>query len=149
MDLRFDFYIGATPELVWHTLTSDEGVKSTFFGCTIRSTFQVGDEMAYVGPGKAGDDTVHVYGEILQFEPHHIFSFTEHPGPAYYENHAELQSRVTITLEPVGGCTKLTLIQDQWTENHPSHASASNNWPMMLSSIKTYAETGKTLDFGF
>ena len=42
MELRFDFYIGATPEHVWHVLTSEEGVKHTFFGSVIRSTFRSG-----------------------------------------------------------------------------------------------------------
>lgn len=149
MELRFDFYIGATPEHVWHVLTSEEGVKHTFFGSVIRSTFQVGDDLAYVGPGNDGDETVHVYGKVLAFEPQQTFSFLEHPGPSYHANHAELQSRVTFQLEPVGGCTRLTLINDQWTEDHPSFANAGNHWPMILSNIKTYAETGKTLDFGY
>ncbi|GEB35625.1 MULTISPECIES: SRPBCC family protein [Brevibacillus] len=149
MDHIFNFYIGATPERVWHVLTSEEGVKSTFFNSVIRSTFQVGDDLAYVGPGNDGPETVHVYGKVLAFEPQQVFSFLEHPGPSYRPNHAELQSRVTFKLEPVGGCTRLTLINDQWTENHPSNANASQDWPMILSNIKTYAETGKTLDFGY
>lgn len=148
-DLHFEFYIGATPEQVWHVLISDEGVSNTFFGSTIQSTFQVGDDLAYVGPGNTGDQTVHVYGKLLEFEPNRLFSFSEHPGPTYYDNHAELKSRVTITLDPIGTCTKLTLIQDQWTDNHPSYANASKSWPMMLSMIKTYAETGKRLELGF
>ncbi|MGG1662761.1 SRPBCC family protein [Brevibacillus sp. NRS-1366] len=149
MDLRYDFYIAAKPEDVWHALVSDEGVSNIFFGCTIRSTFQVGDELAYVGPGNDGDQTVHVYGKLLEFEPNRVISYLEHPGPSYYENHADLKTRVTITLEPVGKCTKLVLINDQWQADHPSHANASKHWPMILSNLKTYAETGKTLDFGF
>lgn len=149
MDLHYDFYIAATPEEVWHVLISDEGVSAIFWGCTIRSTFQVGEELAYVGPGNDGDQTVHVYGKLLEFEPNRIISYLEHPGPSYRENHADLETRVTITLEPVGKCTKLTLINDQWQEDHPSYASTSLHWPMILSNIKTYAETGKTLDLGF
>jgi len=149
MDLHYEVYIGAKPEEVWQVLVSDEGVSQIFYGSVIRSTFQVGDELAYVGPGNDGDETVHVYGKILEFEPNRIFSFLEHPGPSYHANHAELQTRVTFTLEPVGECTKLRLVNDQFPAHHPSYENIKNGWSMILSNIKTYVETGKTLDFGY
>ncbi|WP_025850238.1 SRPBCC family protein [Paenibacillus ehimensis] len=149
MDLVYHYYIGASPEDVWQVLISDEGVKKTMFGCTIRSIFEVGGDFAYVGPGNDGDETVHVYGKVLAIEPNRLLSVTEHPGPSYRENHAELETRITFTLEPMGGCTKLTLVNDRWTSDHPSYENARQSWPMILSSIKTCAETGKTLDFGY
>ncbi|MGG3622033.1 SRPBCC family protein [Bacillus gobiensis] len=148
-DLKFVFYIGARPEEVWDVLISSEGTKKTFAGTVIRSTFKVGDSLEYVGPGNDGEETVHVYGKLLAFEPNKVFSFTEHPGPSYCSNHAELESRVTITLEQVGQSTKLTLVDDQWTEGHPSYESTEQHWPMILSNIKTYSETGKVLELGF
>jgi len=90
-----------------------------------------------------------VYGNVLAFEPNQVMSFIEHPGPSYQVNHAEIESRVTLTLETVGSCTKLTLINDQWSDNHPSYESNQESWPIILSNIKTLAETGKTLDFGW
>jgi len=149
MDLTYDFYIGAKPEDVWQALVSDEGVKAVFFGCTLQSTFEEGADFAYVGPGPDGDETVHVYGKILAFEPNRVLSYTKYPGPSYHENHAELQTRVTFTLETVGACTKLTLVNDEWPADHPSYENTKVHWPMILSNIKTYAETGKTLDFGW
>lgn len=149
MDLKYEFYIDAKPEDVWNILISPEGTKKTFYGCVIKSTFKIGDSIEYVGPGNDGDETVHVYGKVLAFEPHNILSFTEHPGPSYYPNHAELETKVTITLETVGNCTKLTLVDDEWTENHPSYTNTEQGWWMVLSNIKTLAETGKTLDFGW
>jgi len=53
------------------------------------------------------------------------------------------------TLETVDKCTKLTLINDRWTKNHPAFESTQGHWWMILSNIKTLAETGKTLDFGW
>lgn len=149
MDLTYDYYIAAKPEKVWHALVSDEGVKQIFFGCTIRSSFRVGDDYAYVGPGKDGDETVHVYGKVLAFEPNKTFSYTEHPGPSYYDNHAELETRVTFTLEPVGECTKLSLVNDCWPADHPGYENAKNAWSVVMSNIKSYVETGKTLDLGW
>ncbi|MDP5276001.1 SRPBCC family protein [Chengkuizengella axinellae] len=149
MDLNYEFYIDATPEEVWHTLVSPEGTRKSFFGCVINSTFKVGDPYEYVGPGNEGDETVQVYGTILFYEPHKVLSYTEHPGPSYQVKHKELESRVTFTLEPVGGCTKLTLENDQWTENHPAYENSKKHWWMMLSNIKTVTETGKSLDLGW
>lgn len=147
--LTYTVYIGAKPEAVWQVLVSPEGTRATMFGCVIRSTFEPGSSYEYVGPGNDGDETVHVYGRVLQFEPNRIMSMTEHPGPSYRENHAELETRITMTLEPVGACTKLTLVNDQWPDNHPSRENTEQSWPMILSNIKTYAETGKTLDLGW
>lgn len=78
-----------------------------------------------------------------------MLSLSEHPGPSYYANHEELESRITFTLEPVGYCTKLTLVNDQYTPDHPSRAKAADSWWMVMSILKTYAETGKTLDLGW
>ncbi|OXM85694.1 SRPBCC family protein [Paenibacillus rigui] len=149
MELRYEFYIGAQPEQVWDVLVSPEGVRETLFGCTLETTFEAGAPFQYVGPGNDGDQTVHVYGTIAACEPHKVFSYYEHPGPSYHANHEELQSRVTFTLEPSGQCTKLTLVNDQWTPDHPSFPNTQKHWWMILSNMKTYAETGKTLQFAW
>ncbi|MDQ0091503.1 uncharacterized protein YndB with AHSA1/START domain [Paenibacillus anaericanus] len=149
MDLKYEIYIGATPEDVWQVFVSPEGTKAIFYGCILDSTFEIGAPYAYIGPGADGDETVHVYGNVLAFEQNRLMSYTEHPGPSYRENHAELETRVTLSLEIVGNCTKLTLVNDQWPDNHPSYENTKSSWPMILSNAKTYVETGKTLDFGW
>ncbi|MDF2683265.1 MAG: polyketide cyclase [Brevibacillus sp.] len=149
MDLTYVTYIDATPEAVWRALISPEGTKAIFFGCILKSTFEVGAPYEYVGPGNDGEETVHVYGNILAFEPFHRMSYTEHPGPSYNENHTDLETRVTVTLETVGNCTRLTLVNDQWPADHPSYERTKDSWHYVISSIKTYVETGKTLDFGW
>jgi uncharacterized protein YndB with AHSA1/START domain len=148
-DLKYVLYVGAKPEDVWQVFVKPEATKAIFFGSILDSTFEIGAPYAYIGPGTDGDETVHVYGKVLAFEPNRLMSYTEHPGPSYRENHAELETRVTLTLETVGDCTKLTLINDQWPDNHPSYDNTIESWPMMLSNIKTYVETGKTLNFGW
>lgn len=148
MNLKYEFYINAEPEAVWHALISPEGTRSIFYGCVLESSFRVGEPFAYVGPGNDGDQTVHVYGTIVGYEENKMLSCIEHPGPSYYPNHEELQSRMTYTLDKVGNCTKLTLINDEWSENHPSMKNTESHWWMILSNIKSYVETGKTMDFG-
>ncbi|GAB6992249.1 SRPBCC domain-containing protein [Paenibacillus pini] len=149
MELKYEFYIGATPKRVWDILVTPEGTRQIFFGSILDSTFEEGAPFQYVGPGNDGDETVQVYGKILKYKEQELLSFLEHPGPSYHQNHEELESRLTMKLEVVGDCTKLTLINDQWSENHPSIESTKQNWWMILSNIKTLAETGKILDFGW
>jgi len=149
MEHKYVTYIGATPERVWEALVSPEGTKAIFFGCILRSDFKEGSSYEYVGPGNDGDETVHVYGTILEYKPHQVFSCLEHPGPSYNPRHAELESRITITLEPAGETTKVTLVNDQWTPDHPSFDSTAESWPIILSSLKTYAESGRTLNYGW
>ncbi|MWV46009.1 polyketide cyclase [Paenibacillus sp. HJL G12] len=148
-NLKYEFYIGAEPEKVWGFLVAPEGTKKTFFNCVLQSSFKAGEPFAYVGPGDDGDETVHVYGDILAYEQGKVLSYLEHPGPSYHANHQELTSRVTFTLDTVGKCTKLTLVNDQWSDNHPSFQNAEGHWWMILSNIKTVAETGNMLDFGW
>lgn len=149
MDLKYTLYIDAAPEKVWDVLVSKEGVKAIFFGCELRTSLMAGDNYEYVGPGAEGDETVHVYGKILECEPAKLLRMSEHPGPSYNSQHAELETQITYTLETVGSVTKLTLLNDQWPEQHPSYANTSEHWPMILSNIKTFTESGKTLDFGW
>ncbi|MBO7748573.1 SRPBCC family protein [Paenibacillus sp. MWE-103] len=148
-ELKYELYIGAKPEDVWRALVSPEGTKAIFFGCVLETTFEPGSPFAYVGPGNDGDRTVHVYGTVVDCEANKRMSYLEHPGPSYRDNHEALETRVALTLEPVGETVKLTLVNDLWPEGHPSYANTKQSWPMILSNIKTYAETGKTLDFGW
>jgi uncharacterized protein YndB with AHSA1/START domain len=149
MKLNYEFYVAAPPETIWNILVTPEGTRQIFFGCVLESTFEPGADYAYVGPGNDGDRTVHVYGKWLEFEPYRLMSCTEHPGPSYTPNHAEQESRMTFTLEPVGNCTKMTLVNDAFSPDHPGIQKASDSWWMILSNIKTLAETGKTLDLGW
>jgi len=53
-DLKYQFYIAGTPEEAWKALISPEGTKQIYYGSIIKSTFQVGDLLEYVGPGEMG-----------------------------------------------------------------------------------------------
>lgn len=143
--LKFAIFIGASPEHVWDLLIKPDGTRHIFFGTELESTFEIGAPYAYVGPGADGDRTVHVYGKVLEYEPEKRFSFTEHPGPSYHTNHEELETKVTIELMPSYGVTMLTLVNDQWPDIHPGYEKAEHTWAIVLSNLKTLAETGQPL----
>lgn len=110
MKLEYVFYIGTSPEQVWDVLVNPEKSIKAFLGGAIRSTFQVGEDIEFVGPGAHGDDTVHIYGKLLQYEPNRVLSYTDHPGPSHYAEHAQMESRVILSLERVGAAPNYTLL---------------------------------------
>ncbi|MCH5583864.1 SRPBCC domain-containing protein [Shimazuella sp. AN120528] len=145
MDLKYEIYIDGTLEQVWSVLVDPKFVKEIYYGSVIESTFQVGDSLAYVGPGADGDRTVHVYGNILAYEPTKKLSFTHYTGKAYNPDTEKYESRITYQLEKVGEVVKLTLVHDQWKPNDPSYEGSKSFWPIGLSMMKSLVETGKTL----
>ncbi|WP_028546744.1 SRPBCC domain-containing protein [Paenibacillus taiwanensis] len=146
-ELYYELYIAGSLEQVWDTIVSPAGTKAIYGGCIIESTFEKGAPFAYVGPGADGDNTVHVFGNILEYEPGHVFSITHKVGPSYYAGVERYGSRITYRLEAVGTCTKLELRHDQWHDQDPSYRNSARAWWMVLSSMKTLIETGKPLAF--
>jgi uncharacterized protein YndB with AHSA1/START domain len=148
--IEYTSYIAATPEVVWQAIVGDEGNRAYMFGSVLRSELTVGSGYEYVGPDENGEETVHVYGEVLAIEPGVSLSLSEHPGPGYHENHAELRSRMTWTLSSAGeAVTKLHFVNDEWSPGHPSYSGTVDTWPMTLSSLKSFVETGKPLAFAW
>jgi len=52
-------------------------------------------------------------------------------------------SRVTWEIEPVGDSCRLTVVHDQLPSDAPPELYGG--WPMILSGLKTWLETGQTL----
>jgi hypothetical protein len=50
---------------------------------------------------------------------------------------------VTWEIEPVGDSCRLTVVHDQLPSDAP--AELYGGWPMILSGLKTWLETGQTL----
>ncbi|WP_022893063.1 SRPBCC domain-containing protein [Agromyces subbeticus] len=147
-DFEMTIYLAADPQRVWHAITGDEGSRAVMWGSVLRGDLTAGSRYEYVGPGQDGDETVHVYGEVLAVEPGRLLQLSEHPGPTYRENHAELRSRMTWRLEADGDdLTKLTFTNDEWSEAHPAEAETAGTWPLVLSSLKSWVETGRALPF--
>jgi hypothetical protein len=147
-ELKYEIYIGGTPKQVWDSLVSPEYVQQIYYGSIIRSSFKKGELLEYVGPGAEGEETVHVYGTLLEYDPLKTLRFTHKVGPSYLKGRENYESRISWLLEPMGQCTKLTLIHDEWHPDDPSYEASDSAWWHILSNTKTLVETGRTLDFG-
>jgi uncharacterized protein YndB with AHSA1/START domain len=143
-DFEMTIYIKADPLVVWDAITGDEGNRAVMFGSVLRGELEPGGTFEYVGPGEGDEEIVHVYGAVLEAAPGEVLQLIEHPGPFYREDHAELTSRMTWRLEQEGiGLTRLTFTNDEWSEEHPAQADAAETWPRVLSSLKSWIETGE------
>jgi uncharacterized protein YndB with AHSA1/START domain len=78
-DFEMTIYIKADPMVVWEAITGDEGSRAVMFGSVLRGELEPGGRYEYVGPGEGGDETVHVYGDVLQADPGVVLQLTEHP----------------------------------------------------------------------
>lgn len=138
-------YISSTPEKIWDALTKSEHTEQYFFGTAIQSDWQVGSRVEY-SRGEVTD-----FGEILSYEPNREMTYT-------WENVSDQSDRqdptvVTFRLQEMDGdVVRLTLIHKNLTEADYVHETDTfqgynNGWPFILSNLKTYLETGKTLKF--
>ena len=138
-------YISSTPKKVWDALTKTEHTEQYFFGTAIHSEWVVGSEVEY-SRGEVTD-----FGEILTYVPNQEMTFTwESVGDPTQRKEPTVVTFQVHEMET--NVVKLTLIHDNLQEtdyvNETNTFEGFNNgWPFILSNLKTYLETGKTLEF--
>ena len=81
-------------------------------------------------------------GEILEVDPPRRLV---HTMAALWDDEVQAEgfSRVTWEIEPVGDSCHLTLTHDQLREG--ANGQLYGGWPMILSGLKTWLETGELL----
>jgi len=139
MEKIFEIYIRTTPERLWEAIT-DPAIRAKYhFGAGIESDWTPGSPYALTHPGADGPL---LEGENLIVDPARRLVQTMH---VLWSEEAEREgtSRVTWEIEPVGDSCRLTVIHDQLSESAPSELYGG--WPMILSGLKTWLETGQTL----
>ncbi len=138
MEKIFEIYIKTTPERLWEAIT-DSGIRSKYqFGMKINSDWTPGGrfEMAPDGGQLLGE------GENLEVDPPRRLVQTMRAlwGEAVK---AEGTSRITWEIEPVGDSCHLIVTHDQLREG--ANEELFGGWPMILSGLKTWLETGEVL----
>jgi len=139
MEKIYEIYIRTTPERLWEALTSAEDRPKFQFGNTVTPGWAVGSRIEMSNP-KAGQ--LLGYGEVLEADPPRRLVQTMHA--LWGEDvKAEGTSRVTYEIEPVGDSCRLTVLHDQLREG--ANEQLYGGWPMILSGLKTWLETGEVL----
>jgi uncharacterized protein YndB with AHSA1/START domain/DNA-binding transcriptional ArsR family regulator len=139
MEKIFEIYIRTTPERLWEAITDSETRTKFQFGNRITSDWTPGShfEMTHPGaPGPLGE------GENLEIDPPR--RLVQSMVALWSDDvKSEGTSRVTWEIEPVGDSCRLTVTHDQLREG--ANPELYGGWPMILSGLKTWIETGQVL----
>jgi uncharacterized protein YndB with AHSA1/START domain/biotin operon repressor len=139
MEKIFEIYIRTTPEQLWEAIT-DPAIRAKYhFGAGVESDWTPGSRYALTHPGA---DSPLAEGENLVVDPPYRLVQSMH---TLWSEEAEREgtSRVTWEIEPVGDSCRLTVTHDQLSDDAPPELYGG--WPMILSGLKTWLETGQTL----
>jgi uncharacterized protein YndB with AHSA1/START domain/DNA-binding transcriptional ArsR family regulator len=139
MEKIFEIYIRTTPEKLWTAITDSETRAKFQFGNRIYSDWTTDSRFEMRNPGAPeplGE------GVNLEVDPPRrlVQSMTALWGD---DVKAEGTSRITWEIEPVGDSCRLTLTHDQLREG--ANDQLYGGWPMILSGLKTWLETGEVL----
>jgi uncharacterized protein YndB with AHSA1/START domain len=139
MEKVYEIYIRTTPERLWQAITDPEIRAKYNFGMAPHSSWQVGDPIemtAEKAPGPLGE------GRVLEVDPPRrlVHTMTALWGE---DVKAEGESRVSWEISPVGDSCQLVVTHDQLREG--ANDQLYGGWPMILSGLKTWLETGELL----
>ena len=139
MEKVFEIYIRTTPERIWEAITSPEIRSKYNFGAGVTSDWTPGSSFRMGHPS----GLVLGEGENLEVDPPRrlVQSMTALWGD---DVKAEGATRITWEIEPIAADScRLTVTHDQLREG--ASEQLYGGWPMILSGLKTWLETGELL----
>ena len=135
-------YIHTTAEEAWKALTQGD-ITRQYWGYENRSDWKRGSDWEH---RKAGEDKVMLVGKVEEINPPNRLVLTwAEPKDAGDPAKA---SRVTFNIESLENqkMIRLTVIHDQLEEGSKMAKDISQGWPRVLSSLKSFLETGRPLE---
>jgi uncharacterized protein YndB with AHSA1/START domain len=139
MEKVFEIYIRTTPERLWDAITDGEIRAKYNFGASAESDWKPGSRYELRHPD---GPLLLAEGEVLEAEPPLRLV---HTMQALWSDDVKREgtSRVTWDIEPVGDSCRLTVTHDELPAG--ANDELYGGWPMILSGLKTWLETGEQL----
>jgi uncharacterized protein YndB with AHSA1/START domain len=139
MEKVFEIYIRTTPERLWTAITDPEIRRKYNFGVGVKSDWTPGARIEMRSPNAPGPLGE---GEVLEIDPPRRLV---HTLTALWSDEVrdEGVSRVTWEIQPVADSCRLIVTHDQLREG--ANDELYGGWPMILSGLKTWLETGELL----
>ena len=139
MEKVFEVYIRTKPERLWEAITDPEIRSKYNFGARVESDWTPGSHYE-MGHREAG--VLLGEGENLEVDPPRWL--VQSARMLWSDDvKSEGTSRVTWEIEPVGDSCRLTVTHDQLRDG--ANSELYGGWPMILSGLKTWLETGELL----
>ena len=133
-------FILARPAQLWWALTQPDCTQAYWMGMRVDAPrWAAGEPMRYWQGDRVTDEHT-----LLVVEPGHRLCFAFHPV-AQAAMRDEPPSRADLRLIAHGPVTELCLRHDGFAPGSVVHASCAEGWPRILSSLKTWLETGQAL----
>ena len=140
-ELVYVTYISTTPQRIWDAILRPEFTRE-YWGHENLSDWKPGSSWEHREPhgGK-----LNIVGKVLEVDPPRrlVLSWAataQAKDPSSY-------SRVTFQIEPMeGDMVRLTVTHDGLAPDSDMKRMVGNGWPRVLSSMKSYLETGKGLN---
>jgi uncharacterized protein YndB with AHSA1/START domain len=133
-------YIAATAEKVWEALLKGEMTRQYWEHENV-SDWKPGSKWEHRRVDEAG--TVDLVGQVVESLPPRRLVITW-ADPADAADKAK-HTRVTFEIEPVADMVRLTLTHDELQPGSDMQRKITNGWPRVLSSLKSFLETGRPL----
>lgn len=131
-------YIEAPVAKVWEALTLGEHTRH-FWSRYVQSEWKVGSRVEFL---RADKSKLSHDGEVLEIDPPNRLVMTFDVAA---EGMPEPASRVAYDLAEHRGATKLTVTHDNFPPDSKVLPGISSGWPAILSSMKTYLESGAAM----
>ena len=139
MEKVFEIYIRTTPERLWEAITDPEIRSKYNFGARQTSDWTAGSRFVVTAPGAEKP-----LGEGENLEVDQPRRLVQSMVAMWSEDvEKEGTTRITWEIEPVGDSCRLVVTHDQLREG--AHSELYGGWPMILSGLKTWLETGELL----
>ena len=132
-------YIATTPQKVWQALLDGELTRQYWKHEQV-SDWKPGSTWKLVADD--GKRTVKHVGKVLEALPNKrlVLTWGDPTDAADPAKH----SRLAIDIETVGDMVRLTVTHDELSPD--MQRRITNGWPRVLSSLKSFLETGRPLD---
>lgn len=134
-------YIQSTPQKVFEAITKPDLAKR-YWGHENVSDWQPGSNWQHV---RANDErTVELVGKVIEVSPPTRLVITW--ANASQASDPDAHSRVTFEIEEYDSMVRLTVTHDELEAESGMAKGVSKGWPIVLSSMKSFLETGQGLD---
>lgn len=134
-------YIHSTPDKVFEAITKPD-LARRYWGHENVSDWQPGSRWEHI---RANDQrTVELVGKVVEVTPPKrlVMTWTN----ASQEADPDSYSRVTFDIEEYEDMVRLTVAHDDLIAGGGMAKGVTKGWPLVLSSLKSFLETGRGLD---